>query len=234
MARHWMRWCGWRSVKPRSDVTLPGPDAPHFDDHFRARLHDLFRWRRDVRHFRRDPLPPGMLDDLLDIAALSPSVGLSQPWRFVTVDDPVRRAAVRASFLACNADALAAMPTDRQALYARLKLAGLEEAPNHLALFVEREPVQGAGLGRRTVPETLAYSGVIAAHTLWLAARAAGIGMGWVSILDPQAVTAALDVPATWRLIGYFCIGYPLAADDTPELEREGWETRQLPVRLRR
>ncbi len=217
-------------------MTAPEPDthAPLFDDDFRARLHDLFRWRRDVRHFRHDPLPPGMLDDLLDITALSPSVGLSQPWRFVTVDDPARRAAVRASFLASNADALAAMPTDRQALYARLKLAGLDEAPCHLALFVESEPAQGAGLGRRTVPETLAYSAVIAAHTLWLAARAAGIGMGWVSILDPQSVTAALDVPATWRLIGYFCIGYPLGDDDTPELERVGWETRRPAVRLRR
>ncbi len=71
------------------------------------------------------------------------------------------------------------------------------------------------------------YSAVAAVHTLWLAARAEGIGMGWVSILDPEAVRAILDVPPSWRLIGYFCLGYPAAEDDTPVLQREGWEARR-------
>ena len=122
----------------------------------------------------------------------------------------------------------------RAAAYARLKLAGLEEAPSHLAVFAEPDPAQGSGLGRRTMPETVAYSAVMAVHTLWLAARAAGVGLGWVSILDPAQVQAALDVPAEWAFIGYLCLGYPAAEDDAPELEREGWETRREAVVLRR
>ena len=195
-----------------------------FDDTFRTELLRLFRWRRDVRHFRSDPLPPGVLGALLSVAALAPSVGLSQPWRFVQVDDPSRRAAIRRNFAACNGDALAHQRADRAADYARLKLAGLEEAPCHLAVFAEPDPDQGAGLGRATMPETTAYSAVLAIHTLWLAARAQGLGVGWVSILDPAAVAAVLDVPAAWRLIGYLCLGYPREQDDRPELERLGWE----------
>ena len=114
-------------------------------------------------------------------------------------------------------------------LYAQLKLAGLDEAPGHLAVFVDRSTEQGHGLGRRTMPEMIEYSAVTAVHTIWLAARAQGVGMGWVSILDPQAVTVALDVPADWKFIGYFCLGYPQADDTVPELEQSGWEQRRLP-----
>lgn len=213
--------------------TLAPEAPPAFDGAFQARLLDLFRWRRDVRRFRRDPVPAALLDALLDAAALAPSVGLSEPWRFVTVEDPARRAAVRASFEACNAQALAGQETGRAALYASLKLAGLDEAPCHLALFADPDPGQGRGLGRRTMPETAAYSAVMAAHTLWLAARAAGLGLGWVSILDPAAVTAALDVPAHWQFIGYFCLGTPQAESAAPELERAGWE-RRSPARASR
>ena len=198
--------------------------APVFDDAFRLQLLDLFKWRRDVRHFRPTPVPPDVLDGLLEIACLAPSVGLSQPWRFVTVTDPTRRAAVRASFEACNALALVGQDDSRAAHYARLKLAGLDQAPCHLAVFAEPEPDQGHGLGRATMPETTAYSAVMAVHTLWLAARAMGLGLGWVSILDPMAVAAALDVPAGWTFIGYFCLGYPQSANEQPELQRAGWE----------
>lgn len=201
--------------------------APDFDEAFLGRFTELLRWRRDVRHFRPDPVPMDQLRRLLDMANLAPSVGLSQPWRFVIVNDPARRAAVRANFAACNASALASQDAGRAVSYARLKLAGLDEAPCHLAIFAEPDPRQGHGLGRRTMPETAAYSAVMAAHTLWLAARAAKIGLGWVSILAPEAVAAALDVPGSWTFIGYFCLGYPQAESETPELERLGWEVRQ-------
>lgn len=200
---------------------------PVFTEGFRTELRRLFEWRRDVRHFRPDPVPPAVLAALLDAANLAPSVGLSQPWRFVVVDDPVRRAAVRANFATCNADALAGQPADRATLYACLKLAGLDEAPCHLAVFAEREPEQGRGLGRATMPETLAYSVVMAVHTLWLAAQAAGLGLGWVSILEPQSLRSMLDVPTEWLFIGYFCLGTPQAFDTAPELERLGWEHRR-------
>jgi 5,6-dimethylbenzimidazole synthase len=201
--------------------------VPVFDEAFRAQLRELFKWRRDVRHFRREPVPAELLDELLDVAALAPSVGLSEPWRFVTIDDPARREAVRANFEVCNAQALAAQEGDRALLYARLKLAGLDEAPCHLAVFAEPNPEQGYSLGRGTMPETTAYSAVMAVHTLWLAARAAGLGLGWVSILDPVAVSSILDVPSGWTFIGYFCMGFPQLENDVPELERVGWEHRR-------
>jgi 5,6-dimethylbenzimidazole synthase len=201
--------------------------APAFDDAFRARLRELLVWRRDVRRFRRDPLPEGEVERLIATACLAPSVGLSQPWRFVLVDWPERRAAIRANFAECNDAALSAQEPDRAARYARLKLAGLDDAPCHLAVFADPATDQGHGLGRLTMPEMAQYSAVAAVHTLWLAARAEGIGMGWVSILDPAAVRVVLDVPEPWRLIGYFCLGYPAAEDDVPRLERDGWEARR-------
>jgi 5,6-dimethylbenzimidazole synthase len=200
-----------------------------FDAAFCSRLRDLLVWRRDVRRFRPDPLPAGLLKILIDLACLSPSVGLSQPWRFVTVDNAARRSAIRANFAACNAAALAAQSGERAGLYARLKLAGLEEAPCHLAVFADRSTAQGHGLGRHTMPEMIDYSAVTAVHTIWLAARARGIGMGWVSILDPAKVAAILDVPVDWKFIGYFCLGYPKHDDIVPELERMGWEERRQP-----
>jgi 5,6-dimethylbenzimidazole synthase len=209
---------------------------PTFDSAFRARLRDLLIWRRDVRRFRRDPLPDGTLEELIELACLAPSVGLSQPWRFAIVEDEARRAAIRQNFAMCNATALAAQNQERAGLYAGLKLAGLEEAPCHLAVFADRSTAQGHGLGRHTMPEMIEYSAVTAVHTIWLAARAQGIGMGWVSILDPQAVLAILQVPPEWKFIGYFCLGYPQSDDTIPELEQNGWERRRLPssVMLRR
>ena len=198
-----------------------------FDEAFRARLRDLLVWRRDVRCFRRDPLPAGTLERLIHLACLAPSVGLSQPWRFVIVDDPVRRAAVRDNFERCNADALAAQNSERAAAYARLKLAGLDDAPCHLAVFADRSTAQGHGLGRQTMPEMIEYSAVTAVHTIWLAARAEGIGVGWVSILEPAAVAAILEVPSHWKFIAYLCLGFSQAEDDVPDLERKGWEERK-------
>jgi 5,6-dimethylbenzimidazole synthase len=207
-----------------------------FDPAFRARLRELLIWRRDVRRFRHDPLPSGTLESLIELACLAPSVGLSQPWRFVIVEDGAVRAAIRQNFATCNAQALAAQSGDRAGLYAQLKLAGLDEAPCHLAVFADRATTQGHGLGRHTMPEMIDYSAVTAVHTIWLAARAQGIGMGWVSILDAAAVAALLDVPAEWKFIGYFCLGYPQADDTIPELEQSGWERRRVPssVILRR
>jgi 5,6-dimethylbenzimidazole synthase len=209
--------------------------ATDFDDAFRAHLRDLLVWRRDVRCFRRDPLPAGTLERLIHLACLAPSVGLSQPWRFVVVDDLARRAAVRENFERSNADALAAQSSERAAAYTRLKLAGLDDAPCHLAVFADRSTAQGHGLGRHTMPEMIEYSAVTAVHTIWLAARSEGIGVGWVSILEPASVAAILDVPSHWKFIAYLCLGFPQAEDDVPDLARKGWEQRQpFSVVLRR
>lgn len=205
-------------------VSIPSP--PRFDRGFQDKLAELIRWRRDVRRFRTDPIVPAILDELLGLAALAPSVGNSQPWRFVKVNTPARRAAIRRNFEACNRDALADYAGAQAKLYAELKLAGLDRAPIQLAVFVDEATEAGFGLGRKTMPETLSYSVVTAIHTLWLAARARGIGIGWVSILDPAEITRILEVPATWSLVAYLCVGYPEEEHLEPELERAGWQAR--------
>jgi 5,6-dimethylbenzimidazole synthase len=228
-------------MSPRLSRQIDGVAAARaasvsFDAAFRAQLRDLLLWRRDVRRFRSDPLPDGTLEALIELACLAPSVGLSQPWRFVIADDRAARKAVRGNFEACNAQALAAQAPDRAGLYAQLKLAGLDEAPVHFAVFADRGTGQGHGLGRHTMPEMIEYSAVTAVHTIWLAARAQGIGLGWISILDPTEMAAILNVPPEWKFIGYFCLGYPQADDTVPELEQAGWEQRRLaaPIIVRR
>ena len=197
-----------------------------FDDSFVAELDTLLVWRRDVRHFRTDPLAPHLLDELIARAELAPSVGNSQPWRWVRVDSPEARARVRGNFLTCNAEALEGYSGERARSYARLKLSGLDDAPVQLAVFTDHGSDQGHGLGNRSMPETLDYSTVTAVATLWLAARARSVGVGWVSILDAGSVADDLDVPDSWRLTAYLCLGYPIDDDDVPELERAGWQER--------
>lgn len=199
-------------------------DPPQFDDVFRARLADLFAWRRDVRRFKPDPVESSIIEALVRTAARGPSVGNSQPWRFVSVETLAARDAVLANFQACNAAALACYEGERAARYAKLKLSGLREAPVHLAVFCDHATDAGAGLGRKTMPEMLDYSVVAAVHTLWLAARAEGLGVGWVSILDPVEVCRALAVPPAWKLVAYLCVGRPLEEHRDPELERHDWQ----------
>jgi 5,6-dimethylbenzimidazole synthase len=197
---------------------------PKFDDGFRGALRDLILWRRDVRRFKTDAVDPALITSLIELAAHAPSVGYSQPWRFVLVESAGCRDAMRASFARANADALECYTDERRRLYARLKLEGLEAAPVHLAVFADEATETGSGLGSRTMPETLRYSVVAAIQTLWLAARAHGLGVGWVSILEPTVVTDALDVPASWRLVAYLCVGWPQEEHIDPELQRRGWE----------
>lgn len=202
---------------------------PKFDAQFISGFSELIKWRRDVRRFLRDPVPPGLFDDIVALASLSPSVGHSQPWRFVRVQNVTARAAIRANFLACNQEALTSYEGEKAELYARLKLAGLDEAPEQLAVFCDMETEVGSGLGRKTMPEMLEYSAVIACHTLWLAARVHGIGVGWVSILGPLEVSKILNAPSSWKLIAYLCIGYPQEEHLDPELARHGWEQYRKP-----
>ena len=217
-------------------MTIPYREAPTprhrgFGHPFQNELAELLAWRRDVRHFRRDQVPSSILDRLLDLACLAPSVGNSQPWRFVSVDAPARRAAIIDNYQGANAQALGGYRGERAALYASLKLSGLREAPVHLAVFCDDETGQGMGLGRKTMPETLRYSAVIAVHTLWLAARARGLGLGWVSILDPIAATVALEVPESWTFIAYLCLGWPVEDHAEPELQRLKWQAREAACR---
>lgn len=210
----------------------PSVPPPEFDAAFRRHFLELLVWRRDVRRFRPDPVPDELVRELISMARFAPSVGLSEPWRFVRVDSPDRRKAVRENFVTCNADALASYSGDRADQYAQLKLEGLDTAPVHVGVFVDPDPEQGHGLGRRTMPETVAYSAAMAIYTLWLAARTHRVGVGWVSILTPKEIVKALDVPLSWRFIAYLCIGYPAEESPSPALSRAGWERRSDPSRF--
>lgn len=186
----------------------------------------LVRWRRDVRRFKTDPVPRELVARLLEVADLAPSVGNCQPWRIVLVESAAIRAQARASFTAANAAASAGYVGERRALYQSLKLAGFDAAPVHLAVLCDPDPVQGHGLGRQTQPLTLDYSCAGLVTVLWLAARTHGLGLGWVSILDPGVLLERLEVQQGWRFIGYLLMGFPVEEHDEPELARLGWQSR--------
>jgi len=211
-----------------------GGPGPVFDAAFRARFGELLAWRRDVRHFRGDPLPDDTVDALVAAASLAPSVGNAQPWRFVRVRSPAIRAELAAHVDAAKQRAAARYDPARARAYDALKLHGLREAPAVLAVFSDEATTAGHGLGVATMPEMLRYSTVMAIHTMWLAARARGIGLGWVSILEPEAVADLLDVPADWLLIAILCLGYPEHVSTEPVLHATRWQERLPPAVIER
>ena len=197
-----------------------------FSKQFCRQFAELIAWRRDVRRFTGKPVDEALVRQCLQLANMSPSVGLSQPWRFVELVDPARRQIIIDSFEKCNAEALADYDGADKTSYARLKLEGLREAPVQMAVFADTRTTKGKGVGRKTMPEMTAYSVVTAIHTFWLAARTCGLGVGWVSILEPEQVANACDAPDHWQLIACLCIGWPQHEMLTPELETAGWESR--------
>lgn len=206
-----------------------------FSDSFRTDLSQLMRWRRDVRRFRSDPVDEALLMQCLDTFRLAPSVGLSEPWRIVRVISPELRQKSIENYQTANATALEGYDGEKAAMYSGLKLSGMSEAPEHIAIFCDDSTSKGSGLGATTMPEMRRYSVVGAINLMWIHARAHGLGMGWVSILDAPKLCADLDIPQDWSLIAYLCIGWPEANSTTPELETAGWETRcaALPIETR-
>lgn len=205
-----------------NDVTCP----PEFSEAFQAEFRTLLAWRRDVRRFCRDPLPDGAIGNLIAMAELAPSVGNSQPWRFVHVTSQDARETLGAHVDATNLRAAQSYDPARAVAYRKLKLHGLREAPAVLPVFSDEAPTAGHGLGVATMPEMLRYSTVMAIHTLARRARTRGIGIGWVSILEPRTVAALLDVPEHWSLIAILCLGYLESPSTEPELQEKGWQDR--------
>ncbi|UXU75986.1 MULTISPECIES: 5,6-dimethylbenzimidazole synthase [unclassified Paracoccus (in: a-proteobacteria)] len=190
----------------------------------RRALADLLRWRRDIRHFRPDPIPEALLAELARAMELAPSVGNARPWRVIRIEDPGLRAAIRDDFSRCNAAAAAGYHGQRQRDYRALRLAGLDRAPVWLAVFTEIDPPEGHGLGRATMPQTLRQSTAMAIHSLWLTARAHNLGMGMVSILTPERICALLETPTGWEFSALLCLGWPETHDVLPLLHRKGWQ----------
>ncbi|KAB7613926.1 5,6-dimethylbenzimidazole synthase [Amylibacter sp. SFDW26] len=197
-----------------------------FSQDFQSELSALMKWRRDVRHFKTDTVPQDLIQECLDVFQDAPSVGLSEPWRIVQLKTDASRQKALENFQSANADALADYDGEKANLYASLKLSGMKDAPVQLAIFCEEDTPKGGGLGAQTMPEMRRYSVVAAIMTFWLKARAHGLGLGWVSILDPDQLRADLDVPNNWTLVAYLCMGYPQQETLTPELETVGWEAR--------
>lgn len=197
-----------------------------FDSDFREQLDLLLAKRRDVRRFRSDPVDDVLLSNCLGSFAKAPSVGLSEPWRIIRVASDDAKSAALANFQSANADALAGYSGEKSDLYANLKLSGMRDAPVQMAIFCDENTDKGAGLGAGTMPEMRRYSCVSAIMQFWLVLRANGLGLGWVSILDPEQMKRDLDVPDSWSLVAYLCIGWPEELSDAPELELAGWETR--------
>lgn len=179
-----------------------------------------------MRHFRTDPLDEAEVERLLALAHSAPSVGLSQPWRFVRIVTPALREGLAAHIDDQVAKAGKIYEGKEDSLYRSLKLHGLREAPVLFAVYCDEGTETGHRLGAITMPEARRYSCVMAIHTLWLAARTRGIGLGWVSILDRPTVDAMLSIAESWRCLGLLCLGYPVSEEATPELERRGWEQR--------
>jgi 5,6-dimethylbenzimidazole synthase len=205
---------------------IPGP-VGLFSDAERDAVYRAIYERRDVRsRFIAAPLPDEVLARILDAAHHAPSVGFMQPWEFIVITDASVRLAVRQQFEAANTRAAAAYAGERRDLYDRLKLQAIEDSAVNLCVTCDPTIARGHGLGRQTMPETAMYSAVCAIQNCWLAARAENVGVGWVSIVEVDALRRILAVPDRIAIVGYLCLGYVSGFDVEPELEAKGWEQR--------
>ena len=186
--------------------------------------------RRDVRgEYLPDPVPADVLARLLGAAHRAPSVGYSQPWNFILVNNAEKRRAVFREFEASRRREAEQFDGERRTRYDRLKLEGIMTAPVNLLVTCDRSRFGPAVLGRTQQPDTDIYSTVCAIQNLWLAARCEGLGLGWVSILRPASLKALFDLPEPVEPIAYLCLGYVSHFYPTPELEQRGWN-RRLPL----
>lgn len=186
--------------------------------------------RRDVRaNFLSDPIPEPVLQRVLLAAHHAGSVGYMQPWDFLVIRHSETKQAVKHLFHQANEEAALRYRGEKADLYRGLKLEGIEEAPINICVTCTRQRGGPAVLGRATVPETDLYSTCCAIQNLWLAARAEGIGVGWVSILEYDALKHLLGIPRSVRVVAYLCVGYVSMFGHQPDLETTGWRKR-LPL----
>jgi nicotinate-nucleotide--dimethylbenzimidazole phosphoribosyltransferase len=210
--------------------TPPTEGIPHpehvFPPERKAAVYDVIYRRRDIRRFRPEPIPETSLAAILQAAHHAPSVGFMQPWNFILIRDLQTKQRVHALFARENQAAAIFFPDGRRQKYLELKLAGILDAPVNIC--VTCDPTRGGPhiLGRNSIPETDVYSTAAAVENLWLAARAEGIGVGWVSILKNAELREILNLPAHIIPVAYLCVGYVDAFDDEPELQRAGWASR--------
>jgi 5,6-dimethylbenzimidazole synthase len=206
------------------------PTTTDFDQDARDAVYRAIFTRRDIREsFLDRPIPDEILARLLSAAHHAPSVGFMQPWNFIVIRDIARKAQIRDLVLKARGEEVCHIDEARQSLYRSLKLEGIVEAPVNLCITCDRTRADETPLGRWHNPEMDLYSTVCAVQNLWLAARAEGIGMGWVSILAKKELRSLLRIPVHVMPVAYLCLGYVADFARKPELETKGWRKR-LPL----
>jgi 5,6-dimethylbenzimidazole synthase len=194
-----------------------------FSDSEKAAVYRAIAERRDIRRFRPDPLPMATMTHILEAAHHAPSVGFMQPWNFIVIRARDMRERIHAAFFRANEDAKKLFDGDRKQRYASLKLEGILESPVNICVTCDRDRFGPVVLGRTCQPDMDLYSTVCAVQNLWLAARAEGVGVGWVSIIHPEELTHLLALPERVVPVAYLCIGYVEEFPREPELQTAGW-----------
>ncbi|TBO54358.1 5,6-dimethylbenzimidazole synthase, partial [Streptomyces kasugaensis] len=208
-------------------IPIPAP-AAGYDDSERAAVHRVMRERRDIRNgFRGDPIPNEVLLRVLEAAHTAPSVGHSQPWDFVVIrSDETREKMHRLAMEQRDAYA-ASLPKARAKQFRELKIEAILETPVNIVVTADSTRGGRHTLGRHTQPQMAPYSSALAVENLWLAARAEGLGVGWVSFFDEREMVQALGLPDHLEVVAYLCIGYVDEFPDEPELMQAGWSKRR-------
>ena len=211
--------------RSRAAERAADPRGWRYDEAERETVHRVIAERRDVRRFRPDAVPDDVLQRVLEAAHRAPSVGLMQPWRLIVIRDidtrvSVRRLAQRERLR--QADGF----DERTRHFLDQKVEGIVEAPLGVCVCCDHGDPHVEVLGRGTIPATDIYSAACAVENLWLAARAEGLGVGWVSFYRPEDLRALLGIPARVDPIAYLCLGWPDERPVRPGLEAAGWSSR--------
>jgi len=202
-------------------------DGWAFPEEARRSFYDVVAARRDIRRFRPDPVGPEILDRVLSAAHAAPSVGHSQPWRFVVVSEAATRE--RAARMADEQRLRQAEQLDPESArrLLDLQLEGIREAPLGVVVACDRRAPATGVLGRATFPDADLWSCAAAIQNLWLAARAEGLGVGWVTLFEPAELEELLGLPDGVVTLGWLCLGWPDERPPAPGLERAGWSRRR-------
>ncbi|MCW2777821.1 MAG: cob(II)yrinic acid a,c-diamide reductase [Frankiales bacterium] len=202
------------------------PTAWAFPDAVRGALADVVGARRDVRRYRPDPVPDDVLERVLESGHAAPSVGHSQPWRFLVVTAPDLREQASVMADRCRLEQAAGMDPDAARQLLALQLEGIREAPVGVVVCCDRRAAAAGVLGRATFPDSDVWSCACAIQNMWLTARAEGLGLGWVTLFDPAELGALLHLPDGVVTLGWLCLGWPDERPPAPGLERAGWSRR--------
>lgn len=201
--------------------------AAVFSEAEKQAVYKAINTRRDVRdQFLPAPLPDALIEKLLQAAHHAPSVGFMQPWNFILIREAAQKQKIWEAFDRANKEAAEMFDADRQSLYQKLKLEGILKSPLNICITCDRSRGGEVILGRTHNPQMDLYSTVCAVQNLWLAARAEGVGMGWVSIYHDAELKDLLGIPEEIEIIAYLCLGYVDTLYEEPELQVKGWRQR--------